>query len=205
LEDTVPWIATIADEDAAGRLRQLYDRIKGPDGHVDNIMSAHSLRPHTMDGHLALYKNVLHHTSNTVPTWFLEVVGVLVSQLNDCDYCVDHHAAGLARLLDDAPRVDRIRASLRDGRFADAFDPPEQAALRYAAKLTTSPMSVAETDVRAMRDAGLDDGQILEINQVVAYFAYANRMVLGLGIDTAGDTLGLSPSDSDDPRDLGHR
>jgi uncharacterized protein YciW len=47
-----------------------------------------------------------------------------------------------------------------------------------------------------MRSAGLDDGEILEVNQVVAYFAYANRTVSGLGVTTAGDVLGLSPADT---------
>ena len=49
-----------------------------------------------------------------------------------------------------------------------------------------------------MRAAGMDDGQILEINQVVAYFAYANRTVLGLGVTTQGDVLGQSPGNSED-------
>jgi uncharacterized protein YciW len=56
-----------------------------------------------------------------------------------------------------------------------------------------------------MRNAGFDDGQILEINQVVAYFAYANRTVLGLGINTDGDVLGLSPNNSDNPNDWNHK
>jgi uncharacterized peroxidase-related enzyme len=198
------WISTIGYAEATGRLRLLYDRIKGPDDKVDNIMMAHSLRPHTMDGHMALYKNVLHHSSNTVPTWFLETVGVLVSRLNACDYCVDHHLAGMARLISDDRRVAEIREALTTGRYDGVFGPPEQAALRYTALLTTAPSSVAEADVDAMRSAGFDDGQILEINQVAAYFAYANRMVLGLGIDIHGDILGLSPPDTDDSRDWTH-
>ena len=64
------------------------------------------------------------------------------------------------------------------------------------------------TDIRALqqalRDAGFDDGEILEINQVTAYFAYANRTVLGLGINTAGDIIGLSPGDSSDPDNWSH-
>jgi hypothetical protein len=50
------WINTIEYDQSNGRLRQLYDRVKGPDGIVDNIMMSHSLRPHTMEGHMALYK-----------------------------------------------------------------------------------------------------------------------------------------------------
>jgi len=64
---------------------------------------------------------------------------------------------------------------------------------------------VTEAMVEGMRAAGYDDGEILEINQVTAYFAYANRTVLGLGCSTEGDILGLSPNQSDDPGNWSHR
>lgn len=60
------------------------------------------------------------------------------------------------------------------------------------------------TDVHALREAGFDDGEILEINQVVSYFSYANRTVMGLGCSTTGDIIGLSPGNSDDPDDWSH-
>jgi uncharacterized peroxidase-related enzyme len=201
----VTWIATIAYDHASGRLKQLYDRVKGPDNNVDNIMMAHSLRPHTMDGHMALYKNVLHHSSNTLPKWFLEALGVLVSQINACSYCVEHHFAGLKRLLGDDTRASAIRAAFLQGEFSHTFSAQEQAALNYAAKLTKEAASIEGADIDALRTAGFEDGQILEINQVVAYFAYANRTVLGLGVTTDGDILGLSPGNSNDPGDWSHR
>ena len=79
------WIETVPYEESTGKLRKLYDRVKGPDNNVDNIMMAHSLRPHSMEGHMAIYKYVLHHTNNTVPKWFLETIGVWVSLLNKCN------------------------------------------------------------------------------------------------------------------------
>lgn len=199
------WIATIPYADSTGRLRQLYDRIKGPNDAVDNIMAAHSLRPHTMDGHMALYKYALHHNANTVPKWFLETLGVMVSLANRCAYCVEHHFAGLTRLLADNARANRMRAALEARDFAGVFTAREAAALVYALKLTETPSMMAREDVEALRSTGFDDGQILEINQVVAYFAYANRTVLGLGVDTTGDILGLSPGNSDNPDDWSHR
>ena len=48
------------------------------------------------------------------------------------------------------------------------------------------------------------NGQILEINQVTAYFSYANRTVLGLGVSTAGDIIGLSPGASQNPDNWSH-
>ncbi len=198
------WIRTVPYEEATGRLKTLYDRVKGPDGAIDNIMRVHGLRPHTMEGHMALYKRVLHHTANETPKWLLEAIGVYVSHLNGCAYCVDHHAAGLARLLGDEGLAAAMRAALLADDPAAAFERPALAMMRYARALTLAPASLTEAAVAALREAGLDDGEIHEVNQVVSYFAYANRTVLGLGVTTDGDILGLSPGASDDPEDWSH-
>lgn len=198
------WIATIAYEDAEGGLKKLYDRIKGPDNNVDNIMLAHSLRPHSMEGHMALYKYVLHHPRNTAPKAYLETIGVYVSLLNDCRYCIDHHFAGLSRLIGDEARATAIRDALEARNPAAAFHGREKAGLDYVEKLTVAPATVSAKDVDALRTAGFDDGEILEINQVTAYFAYANRTVLGLGVNTDGDIIGLSPGDDSDPDNWSH-
>jgi uncharacterized peroxidase-related enzyme len=160
-----------------------------------------------MEGHMALYKHVLHHASNTTPKWFLEAIGVWVSLLNGCNYCVEHHFAGLARLLSDGPRSAAIRAALEERHFERAFTVPEIAALRYAEALTLSPRDLdkLKSNLDAMRSAGLDDARILEINQVAAYFNYANRTVSGLGVTIGGDILGLSPGNSENPEDWSHR
>lgn len=199
------WITTIPFEQATGKLKKLYARVTGPDNNVDNIMMVHSLRPHTMEGHMVMYKNVLHHTGNSVPKWFLETIGVWVSERNRCDYCVRHHFAGLQRLLGDEARAQAILAAIQHNAPQEApLEPREHAAMIYAAKLARTPEDMAQADVQALRDAGWEDGEILEINQVTAYFCYANRTVLGLGCSTAGDVLGLSPNNSDDPDDWGH-
>ena len=45
-------------------------------------------------------------------------------------------------------------------------------------------------DYEALRSAGCDDGEILEVNQVCAYFNYSNRVLNGLGVTTEGDAVG---------------
>lgn len=198
------WIRTIDRENAEPRLLDTYDRIAGPHGKIDNILLAHSLRPHTLTGHLALYKAVLHHSRNRLPVSFLETIGVQVSHLNGCAYCVDHHSAGLRELLGDDARHGVVLQALRAGRPEDAFEGRELAALRYTRLLTEAPGTVSENDIQTLRATGLDDGEILEINQVAAYFAYANRTVLGLGITTDGDDLGTAPPESDDVTEWHH-
>ncbi|SDE58190.1 carboxymuconolactone decarboxylase family protein [Kordiimonas lacus] len=203
------WIRTVPFGEAAGKLRAIYNRVKGPDDNVDNILMAHSLRPHTLEGHMTLYKYVLHHSANKLPKWLLETIGTYVSLLNDCAYCVEHHFAGLRRLLADDTKSFAIRRAMEQGDLAPTISdghlsPRDVAALDYAALLTRTPSAVSENHIEALRAAGFDDGEILEINQVTAYFAYANRTVLGLGVTTDGDALGLSPGDNDDPDNWGH-
>ena len=108
------WISTVPYDEADGTLKKLYDRIKGPGDNVDNIMLAHSLRPHSMEGHMTLYKYVLHHPRNTVPKSYLETIGVWVSFLNACEYCYEHHFAGMARLIGDDERSSRPRSRGRN-------------------------------------------------------------------------------------------
>lgn len=184
------WITMIADEDATGVLKEMYDKVRTPHGTVDNVMRAHSLRPHTMSGHLALYKSVLHDPDNTLPFWFLEVVASYTSLLNACDYSLAHHFTNARRLLGDEERADRILAALREDRPEAAFDGRELALLRYAGKLTLRVGVMEKTDVDALREAGCDDGEILEVNQVCAYFNYSNRLLNGLGVTTEGDVIG---------------
>jgi uncharacterized peroxidase-related enzyme len=201
----MPYIKTVPYDAATGKLRRLYDRVKGPDNNVDNIMMAHSLRPHSMEGHMAIYKNVLHHSGNTLPKWFLETLGVWVSALNECAYCVDHHFAGLQRLLDDVAKSAGIRTAIDSRDLSTApLDTAQIQAMKYAEVLTRRPADVTEQMVSDLRAAGYDDGEILEINQVVAYFNYVNRTVLGLGCSTTGDIIGLSPGNSENPDDWSH-
>ena len=199
------WIDTIAYEKADAKLKALYDRVKGPNNNVDNIMMMHSLRPHTMEGHMAIYKYVLHHRDNTIDKWFLETLGVWVSTLNKCEYCVEHHFAGLKRLLNDDEKATQIRSAIDTNKIEEApLENCQKTAMEYARKLTHNPGSIREESVEKLRADGYTDGEILEINQVCAYFSYANRTVLGLGCSTEGDVLGLSPNNNNDPNDWGH-
>ncbi len=169
------WIETVAYEDANTKLKALYDRVKGPDNNVDNIMMMHSLRPHSMEGHMAIYKYVLHHRDNTIDKWFLETLGVWVSALNDCDYCVEHHFAGLKRLLNDDKKSDQIRTAIEKNNIDVApLDNRQKIAMEYARQLTRDPGGIRQDIIKRLRAAG------------------------------EGDILGLSPNNNDDPNDWGH-
>ena len=54
--------------------------------------------------------------------------------------------------------------------------------LDYSAKLTRAPWDMTEDDLRGLRACGFSDRAILDIAQVVAYYAYVNRIADGLGV-----------------------
>ena len=189
------WIRMLSDDEADAPLRSALDLARTPHGTVDNVMRVHSLRPGTMNGHVVLYRACLHDDTNTIPMWFQEVISSYVSALNDCAYSYANHWSNARHLIDDPARADVIEAALQARRPQDAFAGAERAALAYAEKLTLSPGAMVESDVADLRRAGWDDGEILEINQITGYFNYANRLLNGLGVTTAGDVVGYYKSD----------
>jgi len=184
------WISMISDADANPDLQEALDTARTPHGTVDNVMRVHSHRPNTMHGHVVLYRAVLHDKANTLPTWLQEVIGSYVSALNDCDYSYANHWKNAAHLMGDTARASAVEEALGQRRPEDVFDGAELALLQYAEKLTLAPGTMQESDVRSLQDAGLDDGQILEANQIIGYFNYANRSLNGLGVTTEGDVIG---------------
>ena len=184
------WIHMIPVEQADGLLQEMYDKVRTPHGTVDNVMRAHSLRPHTMEGHVVLYRSVVHNPDNTLPFWFLEAIASYTSMLNQCEYSLTHHWANCRRLLKDPERAERIYQALQEQAPEREFEGKELALLRYAGKLTIAVGKMERADWDALKQAGCEDSEILEVNQVCAYFNYSNRLLNGLGVTTEGDVVG---------------
>ena len=185
------WIKMISDDAASAELARCLEIARAPSGGVDNVMRVHSLRPHTMEGHHKLYMSVLHHDGNTLPLWFSEVIASYVSMLNRCGYSLANHFANARHLIGDDARADKVYAALQAHRPEDVFEGAELAMLRYAEKLTVAVGDMQQEDVAALRQAGVEDGEILEVNQVCGYFNYVNRLLNGLGVSLAGDVVGF--------------
>lgn len=194
----MPWIEIIDVEEAKGKLEQIYDQVKTVDGHVDNILKIHSLRPRTLQSHLSIYKATLHSKPNALSPRERELVGICVSLLNECDYCVNHHTASLGRHVGDQSLAEQLAKATIGGESEAELTIREHALCTYTAKLTLTPGDMEAKDLDSLREAGLDDAGILDLNQVVAYFAYANRTVNGLGVYIDDEPLGLHPDEDEE-------
>lgn len=188
------YIDIIKESDAAGELADLYKRFGNADGSVDNVLKVHSLNPTSLEAHCALYVQSCHKPS-PVTRAEREMIGVTVSRLNKCTYCQTHHAAGLRKLLPDDRK--HIADEVFNNNLANLTD-REAAMIDYATTLTTNPSAINQDRIDQLRALDITDREILDIAQVTAYFAYANRIVLGLGVNLeAGEgELGQVPEES---------
>jgi len=95
---------------------------------------------------------------------------------------VAHHRRGLRRLLRDDALADRVEADFETAEL----EPRRLAMLRFATALTVSPSAVRRADVDALRGAGWSDTDVLQLVEVIGYYAYANRIADGLGVALEG-------------------
>jgi len=172
------WIRVIEEDEAEGRLKEYYEEIKRARGKVANIMKIHSLHPEAMVKHLELYLAIMFRPGG-LKREQREMIATVVSALNKCGYCTYHHAEALNFYWKDRERLQRL---IEDYTQLD-LAPPERTMLDYARKLTQDPASVTEADVQRLRDTGFSDEEILNINLVVSYFNFVNRVALGLGVE----------------------
>jgi uncharacterized peroxidase-related enzyme len=97
-----------------------------------------------------------------------ERIALAVAEINGCNYCLSAHTylgKNLAKLDDAEISANRNGAST---------DPKADAAVRFAVKVVRERGHVSEHDVRAVRCAGYDDAQVIEIVLHVALNTWTN-------------------------------
>jgi uncharacterized peroxidase-related enzyme len=159
----IPTPATIDDAPAAAR--PLLEAVKKQLGVVPNLFRLVSNSPAALEGYLGL-SGALSKGALPAPT--RERIALAVAEINGCDYCLSAHTylgKNLAKLDDSEITANRSGAS---------NDTKADAAVRFAAKVARERGHVSEEDVRAVKLAGYDDAQVIEIVQHVALNTWTN-------------------------------
>ena len=99
-----------------------------------------------------------------------ERIALAVAQLNGCDYCLSAHSYLGLNLAKISPEEVTLN---RKGESGDA---KANAAVRFAAKVVRERGHITEADIKAVRDAGFSDGQIIEILAVTAENIFTNLL-----------------------------
>jgi uncharacterized peroxidase-related enzyme len=172
------WIRTISHDEASGRTKEVYDRILNERDHVANIFLAQGMEPSILEKNMELYQEILLG-QGPLSREEREMIAVIVSAANRCAYGAVHHSEALEKVEHDNGALYKLIKEYSE----KAETPRNKALLAYAAKITLDPKDITADDISDMREAGLDDEEILRATLVAAYFNFSNRISLSLGVE----------------------
>ncbi|QCP51675.1 peroxidase-related enzyme [Trinickia violacea] len=167
----LPTPATIAEAPTASQ--PMLDAVNRQLGVVPNLFRLVANSPAALEGYLNL-SGALAKGTLAPPT--RERIALAVAEANGCDYCLSAHtylAKNFAKLGDDEIAANRNGSS---------NDPKADAAVKFAKRLVDMRGRVSETDLQAVKSAGYDSAQIIEIIQHVALNVWTNY--LNVAVDT---------------------
>jgi uncharacterized peroxidase-related enzyme len=161
-------IPTPASIDAAPAAAQpLLEAVHRQIGFVPNLFRVVANSPAALEGYLGMSGAL---AKGRLPAQTRERIALAVAQINGCGYCLSAHgemARNLAKLSD---------AEIAANRHGGSLDPKADAAVRFAARVVRERGHVADADLLAVRMAGYDDAQIVEIVQHVALNTWTNYL-----------------------------
>jgi uncharacterized peroxidase-related enzyme len=176
-------IRVIEPQEATGRLKEIYDLIISKRGKLAEMHKIQSLRPESILHHMDLYMEIMYSKSELTRA-NREMMAVVVSSANACEYCQTHHAEALLHYWKDAERVRLLRENYHE----TPLNKLERVLCEFAHHLTQYPESFAsQRGVEPLKEAGFSDEAILDAALVVGYFNFVNRLVLSLGVPLETD------------------
>lgn len=179
-------IRTIPHDEATGRLKEIYDELVLKRGKLAQVHQIQSLRPESIVKHMDFYMEIMFSRSE-LSRAEREMMAVVVSVANGCNYCKAHHEAALRHYVKDEPKIQAI---LNPADFY-ILNEREAALCHFARRLTLEPQQHEGTDfTNELRKAGLSDPAVLDTVLVISYFNFVNRIVLALGVEPEDEVGG---------------
>jgi uncharacterized peroxidase-related enzyme len=174
-------IKVIQHEDATGRLLEIYTDIVKKRGKLADVHKIQSLRPESIVAHMDLYLEIMFSKSE-LSRAEREMMAVVVSVANGCEYCQMHHAQALNHYWKNDAKISLLKRDFLQAGLSKR----EIALCEFANLLTVSPDAFKdEKHLHPLRNEGISDSGILDSTLVVAYFNFVNRIVLALGLEVS--------------------
>lgn len=171
-------INIIGYEEATGRLLEIYNDLIKKRGKLADVHKIQSLRPESIVQHMELYLEIMFSKSE-LSREEREMMAVVVSVANGCDYCQLHHAEALNHYWKDQGRIK----SLISDYLQAGLTSKQEFLCQFARVLTDNPQDFTKpTLINLLKENGLSDSAILDATLVVAYFNFVNRIVLALDV-----------------------
>jgi len=177
-------IKVIKYEEANGRLKEIYDELIDKRGKLADVHTIQSLRPESIIKHIELYLEIMFSKSE-LSRAEREMIAVIVSVCNNCEYCQIHHGNALNHYWKNEQKVALFSKDFRQVELVER----ELRLCEFAESLTLNPGLSNEIDhTEQLRKAGLSDNAILDATLVVSYFNFVNRIVQCLDVDLEKDS-----------------
>lgn len=125
-------------------------------------------------------KDIFYNTRNGLPRAERELAATATSRSNGCIFCASVHSRFATQFSKRGADVQRL---LDEGVAAD-IDPRWNAVVAASVALTDTPVAFGDSQIEALRTAGLDDLEIVDVINGAAFFNWANRLMLSLGEPT---------------------
>ncbi len=172
------YIEVIQEERAEGRLKEIYDELISKRGKIAEVHKIQSLNPETIVNHMDLYMTIMFGQS-PLKRVQREMIAVIVSKANSCEYCQVHHAEAVNHYWKDDEKIKQLRTDYTSLDLASI----DKLLCDYAWELTKNPGNETELSyIKPLKEEGLTDRAILDATLVIAYFNFVNRIVLSLGV-----------------------
>ncbi len=171
-------IQVIEEAEATGSIKAIYDGMRQQLGFVPNVTKLFSLWPEVFALNQRLFETVMFAESE-LPNPTKEMIALVVSTANSCNYCVGHHSNFLHQYGISEDVVRQLGADVSQ----PAVDEKTGKLLEYVRKVTQHAFKVTDEDVEALRQMGWTDRQILEATVVAGQFNSINRIVDALGAE----------------------
>jgi uncharacterized peroxidase-related enzyme len=164
----VPDAATLPND-----LQAIWAKCEEKLGFVPNVFSTLSLKPQRLRDFMQMFNEIMLSDSR-LSKLEREMVAVVVSSVNRCYYCLVAHGAAVRKLSADPQLGEMLALNYRVAKL----EPRMRAMLDFAWKLTATPAEVIDADRAALRAHGLDNEDIFDLAQVIAFFNLSNRMAI---------------------------
>ena len=160
----MPRIKPIQIESAPQATQTLLAGVQKKLGMVPNLIATLAQSPAAVEAYLGFSQPL---SGGVISSQLREQLALTVSEANQCGYCLAAHSAigSSVGLTDD---------QVRDARTASSPDRKTEIALKFARRIIDTQGFVADADIAEMRDAGYDDGAIIEVVANVALTIFTN-------------------------------
>lgn len=140
-------------------------------GFIPNVFLTLAHRPAEFRAFMAYHDAVMESESGLTQA-DREMIIVVTSNDNGCQYCVVAHGAILRIRARNATISDQVAANFRKSDIT----PRQKAMLNFALKVSNNAESIEEADFELLREHGFSDEDVWDIAGVTAFFGLSNRM-----------------------------